>query len=374
MAASSSQIALTPPAETAEETILLPGQSPQGEYILAVLVKRSYSIQPRKRCVRLEPAAKLVKGDKHYGDPRITPVRFETDLIPYKVATDVVLNGTACAPGGKAVHALTCSLTVGSHRKDLLVLGDRICRFSEYGAPWFDEPVPFVTMPIRYDLAYGGVDIYSDPDMSLPYVRNPLGKGFVVKNTRLSVEGLPLPNIEDPRDTLSPHRLIAGEMADWERQPMPQGFGWYSKTWYPRAPLAGIMPADRPFEEKIWQAYHQLVPPEQRELHSKTRLPDIDFRYFNGASPELAVPYLQGNEPISLENLRPDGPLLFGLPGERPKIVLDIGFGPKELPPFLHTVMIRSDDMAVDLTWRGHTTYPGPDWLPLMKKLEIHIC
>src|SRR5215472_2647302 len=78
-----------------EELILLPGQSPPGEYILAVLVKRTYEIRPGEPGRRVPEAAKLVKGDMFYGDPKITPVKFESDLVPFKLATDVVLNGKA---------------------------------------------------------------------------------------------------------------------------------------------------------------------------------------------------------------------------------------------------------------------------------------
>jgi hypothetical protein len=37
----------------------------------------------------------------------------------------------------------------------------------------------------------------------------------------------------------------------------------------------------------------------------------------------------------------------------------------------LHTVMIRMEDRQVDLVWRTAVPYPGPDWLPQMKKMEV---
>jgi hypothetical protein len=84
-----------------EERILLPGQTPQGEYILAVLIKRTYDILRGQPCQRAVGPTKLVKGDKHYGDPRTTPVQFESDLVPYKLATDIVVNATAHSATGR---------------------------------------------------------------------------------------------------------------------------------------------------------------------------------------------------------------------------------------------------------------------------------
>ncbi len=323
--------------------------------------------------MRLPFPAKLVKGDKHYGDPRITPVQFESDLVPFKLATDIVVIGKACAPGGRPVSELMCAVQAGQVRKELLVIGDRTCIFQGNPYPRFTEPTPFFEMPVTYDRAYGGVDIRSDPGTSYPYPRNPLGRAFVVRNVKDSVDGLALPNIENPQQRLTPAGIITGEYPRWEQQLMPQGLGWYSKTCYPRATLAGVMPADRPFEEMMRKEYEKAVPPEQRELYRQTRLPDIDFRFFNGASPGLVVPYMNGDEDVALERLTPEGQLSFRLAGERVHIEIDIGFGVCEPQVVMHTLAIRSDDRQLDLVWRGSVSYPGPDWLPEMKKLDIHI-
>jgi hypothetical protein len=156
---------------------------------------------------------------------------------------------------------------------------------------------------------------------------------------------------------------------------MPQGFGWFGKAWYPRAPLAGVMPADREVEQELRKAYAAALPPDQRKMYEENGLPDMDFRFFNGASPGLAVPFLRGDEEVRLENLVPEGLLTFHLPGERPEVGLDFGLDLREPEVFLHTIQIRIDEQGrqVDLVWRAAAGYPGPDWLPEMKKLEILI-
>jgi hypothetical protein len=356
-----------------DQKIMLPGQTPQGQHILSVLVKRTYDFGKGGRCVRSAADKKLVPGDVHYGDPMNSTVRFESDFAPFKVATDVVLIGKAYAPGGQRTLSFTASLVIGQQRKELLIMGDRVARFQAKREPVFTDPQPFESMELRYERAYGGVDVYSDPKVPYVYPRNHLGRGFAVVNTQRAVENLPLPNLEDPNDRLTPARLCVGEFKHWERQPMPQSFCWTMKMWRPRSGFAGIMPADRALEQELRKAYSTLVPPAQKEMYAKTQLPDMDFRFFNGASAGLALPFLSGTEQVGLVNLDPQGKTVFQLPGEKPRIGVDIGQGNQEPVVFLHTIQIRMEDRQVDLVWRGAVPYGGPDSLPELKKMDVTI-
>ena len=228
-------------------------------------------------------------------------------------------------------------------------------------------------MELSYERAYGGIDVYSDKRMTYPYPRNPLGRGFVVSNSEQALQDLALPNLEEPSDRLTPNKLCIGEYNRWEGQPFPAGFGWFSKIWAPRAQMAGIMPADRAIEQELRQAYAKLVPADQREAYVKNGFPDMDFRFFNGASRGLRMPFLTGGELVLTENLSQEGILSFWLPKDAPHLGLDIGSGIQEPPVVLHTVMIRMEDRQIDLVWRGAVTYPGRDWLPEMRKMEVFV-
>jgi hypothetical protein len=337
------------------------------------LVKRTYDISPGKRCTRADRDRKLIAGDQHYGDPMNSTVQFEADFVPFKLATDVVLNGKAHAPLGQPSATFTASLCVGSHRKDVCVIGDRVCRYREGRDPVFTDPKPVTAVELKYENAYGGVDIYTDPKIQCAYPRNYLGKGFAVGKNKRAIDNLALPNLEDPKDLLTPERLSCAEVKNWEQQPMPQSFSWFFKCWQPRALLAGVLPADRAFEQEMRSAYAKFLPPAERKTYEESRLPDIDFRFFNGASQGLALPFLAGDEQIRATNLTPEGETSFQLPGECPGIGLDIGEGMKNSPVFLHTVMIRMEDRQVDLVWRAAFPYRGPDWLPQLKTMEIWI-
>ena len=252
-----------------------------------------------------------------------------------------------------------------------MVIGDRICRYMEGGRIAASAPAPFVSMELRDENAYGGIDVWTDPKMPLAYPRNKLGKGFVVKANPKSLLDLPLPNQEDPKDRISAERLCIQEMKFWEKQPVPAGLGWVSKTAPPRSGLAGVMPGDEPLEKEIREAAAQVLDKKNRELYLNNPLPRMDFLYFNGAA--LALPYLEGGESIRLENLTPHGLLEFTLPTEAPKVHIDMGQGPQEPPSVLHTVQIRGEDMQIDLVWRACVPYPGLDWLPQMTTFEMKV-
>ena len=354
------------------QNILLPGQTPQGQYILSVLVKRTYDIHENASCARADTDRKLVPADTHYGDPMNTSVQFESDFVPFKLSTDIVLNGTAYAPGGVPTTEFVASLYVGDLAKHLFILGNRVCKYRKGALPEFTAPQPIDKLALGYERAYGGVDIFSAPQLPCPYARNHLGRGFVIKNVRESVDDLELPNIEELNDRLTPERLCVGDVARWEGQPMPAGFGWYSRYWYPRAPLAGVMPADQLAEQEMRLAYAQAVPADQRALYEQTRLPEMDFRYFSGASPGLiADAFLQGNEVVRTTNLTSEGDFQFQLPSERPFVSIDIGAGSQQPEVFLQTIMIRMDDRQVDMVWRAAIPYAGPDSLPGLQTLEV---
>lgn len=357
---------------TSGSRIVLPGQTPQGAHILSVLLKRTYDIQAGQECARADEDELLNPGEVFWETPMNTSVRFESDFAPYKLQTDVVLIARVHAPRGKATQQCMVGLQIAGQVKQMQVTGDRRAKFTDKdSSPAFTDPEPFTDMGLRYERAYGGTDVFSDKSTVYPYPRNPLGSGFAVLNTQESVDNLLLPNLEDPSYLLTPERMCIGDYANWTDQPLPIGFGWVPKTWQPRCLLAGVMPADRATEQEMRAAYAKLVPAEHREAYVKHGLPDMDFRFFNGASAGLSLPYLSGGELVRTANLSPEGRLDFRLPTDSPRIGLDIGAGVKAPKVVLHTVQIRLEERQVDLVWRAAVPYAGRDWLPQMRKMQV---
>jgi hypothetical protein len=351
---------------------IAPTTDERGAPIFAVLTKRTYRFGSDQPVKLLETETAFVEGDEYWdgGDPTWSTVKLENDLAPYKLATDVVVVGRAHSPNGRPVTQMEATVGVGRFKKKLLVLGDRRCIYRPAKPPEFSDPVPFTEMEVRYDRAYGGKDEKSLPGIEFYYPRNTMGTGIAIKNLKEVVDGLPLPNFEDPDDLLTPERMILEEPDRWNKQPLPQGFGWFQKVWYPRCSFVGSIPGYVDVDEVMREELLNWVPKRQIALSRQFRLPSFDVRFNNGASWGLIVPFLSGNEHVSLHGLTPSGQCEFDLPGEKPRIVLDFGLGESELIPYLHTVCIRMDEQEVDLVWRGAKEYPGVDWLPQMKGMH----
>ncbi|MDJ0943330.1 MAG: DUF2169 domain-containing protein [Kiloniellales bacterium] len=355
--------------------LVVAGMAEDRQPVFSVLVKRSYRIENERPLVRREPAAPFQLTDLYYdhGDPEVCSVRHESDLAPYKLGTDVVVIGRAYAPGGKAVQQMTVGAEVGGRRKIIRVIGDRHCRYRPNAPPDFTDPEPFEAMEIRYERAYGGRDTKSLPEAPAFYPRNHVGVGFVLKNVREAIEGTALPNLEDPEDLLTPERLVLEDAERWNDQPLPQGLGWFQKTWYPRCSFVGAVPGTADPDEVMREERLGLVPKRQIALARQFKLPSFDVRFNNGASLGLVFPFLEPETLLRLARLTPGGNLSFTLPDDWPRIMLDIGLGENELPVVLHTVSIRVDDGEADLIWRGAHAYPGPQWLPNMKRMRAEV-
>ena len=364
------------PAKPALEPYqVVPGQTETRQHIFSVLVKRTYAIRAGA-LVRLERPRPFVLTDLYFkpGDPEICSVLAESDLVPYKLATDVIVTGSVHAPKGAQAQAVDAGIDVAGSRSIVRAYGDRQCLHRHGAAPAFTEPIPFRSLELRYERSYGGSDSRSIPDMPFAYPRNHLGRGFVLNNDAALVHGLPLPNFEDPADPLTPDRVIVGEPAGWARQPLPHGLGWFQKTWYPRCSFAGAMPAFLDPDTVLREMQLGLVPPNQVVLAKQLKLPSFDTRFNNGASRGLTVPYLQGGERVRLLHLSAEGSMEFHVTAERPAVAIDIGLGgPRQPVMFMHSMSIRCDENEVDFVWRASHEHPGIDWLPEMKKLEIEV-
>ena len=159
----------------------LPGTGPDGHPALVVVVKRTYGIDPvEARCKAAEKqeppllADKLFEGD----DPSKSSLRFEAEMVPYKRAVDVVLHGTAWAPGGRPVRTFDVTARVGRLERTLRIVGPRKAVWQPPKEekregkktlvpqpPTFTPPEPVAKVPLRWENTYGGESTYIPPDL-----------------------------------------------------------------------------------------------------------------------------------------------------------------------------------------------------------------
>ena len=303
-----------------------------GRDLLTVVVKATYAIRPDEPLELEEEQVPVDLTGTYYGDPAESSARFEPEVAFTKPGTDVVLVGHAYADRPGARHT-DVALQVGPIRKTVRVFGDRRW-ISSMGFEKISDPAPFERIPLQWERAFGGWDRTSnDPSDHRVEKRNPVGVGFRDKVLGVRMDGLPVPNLEDPR---APIRYPADK-------PTPVGFGFTGPHWEPRARYAGTY-------DEAWQASRMPLLPK-----------DFDRRFFNAAPPDqVTAPYLRGHEPVAVANASPVAWLSFRLPGEPPPHVTVVQRGEPDQPlePNLDTVIVDTDAMRVLLLWRAHVLIP----------------
>ena len=228
----------------------------------------------------------LVLGDTHLGDPATSSTRDESDLCPARPATDVFLRGTAWSPGGVERPWWEVSIRVGNVYQRAKVMGPRWWERTRGDAWRLTEPLPCMAVPLRYELAYGGVA--RDGDRAERCEENPVGVGFAPRWWRDGRDRFEAPRIESFDDPVTAV----------DRPVTPQGFGPHGRAWLPRRARAGTFDA-------AWLRDRWPVMP-----------PDFDDRFWNAAPPALvADPYLRGDELVTLTGVRAEGEVSFRLPG-----------------------------------------------------------
>lgn len=194
------------------------------------------------------------------------------DLGMPKPRGEVLVYGTANAPGGTPVKAMDVAIGVGSLHKTLRVVGDR-----QWGwdsniqdlAP--SPPQPFTSLALTYAQAFGGP----------AFARNPRGLGHDPRRRLQAGEPAPLPNIEHPG---APIRRI-------EDTPDPAGFAALDILWPQRQGRAGTY-------DDSWLAerYPGLAD-------------DIDWTVFNAApSDQWFEGFPDGDEAVAVRGFHPDRP------------------------------------------------------------------
>ena len=98
-----------------------------GRELLVLVVKGTFIIPHKGERSRLaDEQVPLVETDVFTGEPGFSAPLYEIDFARRKQHCDVILNGSAYAPGGRPTERVKVSLRVGSWRKSFDVVGNRI--------------------------------------------------------------------------------------------------------------------------------------------------------------------------------------------------------------------------------------------------------
>ena len=283
-------------------------------------LKGTFTISDRLRFADVPVPVCL--ADEHYGEPATSSIRTSSDLCLEKHGTDVLLVGSAWAPGGEPTWQMDVSLTVGAITKRARVFGDRVWRAGASGVT-MEWIAPFVRMPLVWERAFGGADVTERGPIA--DARNPVGRGFRAPAGAARTEWT-LPNVEDQR------RLITEPKAT----PLPTGFAPIAPHWEPRKSYAGTY-------DDAWRTNRAPFLPT-----------DFDVRFFHVATPELIVTNaLQGGEVVTLQGMTPEGTLQFALPRANVEVSHRLDTGVETRPAHLDTVLLEPDASRVVMTWRS---------------------
>jgi hypothetical protein len=356
--------------------------------------------------------APLTVTDEYHGELNKSSIRLESDLAPFKPKCDVIVNGKAYAPAGRPARRFTVGIKINGPTqprplpprpqglnptiapspaaiaawqkeveelrakplqgpvildRQLAVCGPRYWEKGSFNGWALTPPEPIMSLPLRYEYAYGGECRIGLDDPAAKQVEpkyrltaeqrrqhpdgpdkapvahracesSPLGMGFAEEwyLKAKKIKRVPAPQIDLPDD---PVREFG--------KPYPaQGYGVIAKGWLPRRKLCGII--------------------DDAFIKSGKPLPeDFDFAFWNGAHPDLQVPWLTGSEEITLTNLCPHNMpgatrdrsgntlLQFALPGHQPFVLVryeDGAMVPTQAE--LDTLVIEPDEKKVSCVYR----------------------
>lgn len=298
---------------------LLP--DPQGIDSLFTVVKGTFSLNGKVTVA--DEQVPVALEEKYYGEPGSSSVRLPSDVGLAKPSTDILLVGHAYGPSGRPTTQVDVSVAVGGIRKVVRVLGDRVWRAGAGGAE-MSHPQSFTQLPLVWERAFGGSDRNAKGTVTEP--RNPLGTGFRLGDGERSLDGLRLPNLEDP----------TAPVTAWKDRPPPACFAPVAPHWEPRRSFAGT------YDERWQQERAPFLPV------------DFDSRFLHLAPPGLvAAKYLQGTEPVEVRGASPSGLLRFQLPELRVNVTYLLDRSPQVRPANLDLVLIEPDASRVILVWRA---------------------
>lgn len=281
---------------------------------VSVVVVKAVLFRQDGRWAYAPDTVKIAHADIFDGEPATGVLSIEQEIAPEKVATDLMVRAIAYAPDDGALADWPVSIEIPGRLSYGFQVRGPSSWASRKGGWHLSSPEPVRSVPIRYQLAYGGtVAAKNGTEQTFEY--NPAGRGYTGSGPAGDRTEIPAPQIG----------LLADFMSEKFGKDMAvHGFGPIAKAWLPRRGLAGTL-------DDAWARTRHPRMPE-----------DFDPRFWNAAPGPLQLsPFLRGDEVVRFINLRPDAPEYgFALPG--------ISVAGK-ISPDNHTVRFNLDTVSIDI-------------------------
>ncbi len=308
------------------------GLQKDGRQCIVVIAKGSWeipqSLDEAPRLITHNPLP-IFEVDEFFGEPGESAQKHEYDFARFKPACDVVMNASAYADYGFQEKVVDVNLRIDDKiDKSIRVHGPRVWR-SDLGLVSIDEADYFERQEIHYGLTYGGVDKTWEADgQTATYLANPVGIGYQPNAPRKAFVGQPAPQLESLK-----HRISGVN----DNAP-PMSFGVISKNFPERLKYAGT------YDDHWLKNVRPLLPD------------DFDERFYQCAPPDQRMPYIRGNEVVTLTHLSArDAVVQFKLP--RYKLFMSHmkgGLNEIEIEARADTLIIEPDENRFSIVWRGN--------------------
>lgn len=305
-----------------------PGLRPDGRELLVVVVKGTFDLPKNGETAKLAAEQlPLVEADQFSGEPGFSAPLYESDYAPVKPFCDVIVNGSAYAPGGKPASKVGVGVKVGRVAKAFNVVGDRVWESGSAGIGT-SFAKPFSKKEINYNVAFGGTDRFSKDEAEHDaFMPNPSGIGYRKGLTSGPIDGTPVPNTEERKEP------VRSPIGDYR----PMSFGPVARGWQSRAKFAGT------YDDDWLENVFPFLPA------------DFDDRYFQCAPEDQQTEHMKGGEEVTLVNLTPDGHRVFQVPRiDIPVVFFYLDDEQVKATPVVDSLYIEPDEERFIVVWRTH--------------------
>ena len=312
-----------------------------GQKHCVVVVRATFDVNDQGRCVPAPEQVPFVYCDQHHGDPGTTSVRFETDFAPVKPRVDVLVHALAVSSSGEPVTRLQVGFAGAGIHKVAVVSGDRVWTLGVTGII-ASPPLPFTSMPLSWDRAFGGSDLsHDDQTKRGSDLRNLTGVGFHLNDRDDSILNTRLPNVERHGDLMSA----------WTDKPQPIGFTPVGRGWHPRIGFAGTY-------DRHWFETRRPFLPE-----------NFDTRYFQAAPLDQQLDRLEADTRFTCANMSPGGTFVAHTPAF--DIPVTFRFESRQVQAVIHADTVILDPGGARLTLLGRTSVALPRKLAQLREIQV---
>ncbi|MDE8602987.1 DUF2169 domain-containing protein [Marinomonas sp. RSW2] len=311
-----------------------------GREVIVLVAKGTWSIPSQGEAPTpiYDNPVEVMVADSTLGDPASSPTLYENDLAPIKPKCDVVMHACAYSPNDEAVAERMVNLAVADQiNKSIRVFGPRAWKRTVLGAEP-DTAQPYLKQEIRYDLAFGGVDMtdYDSKGKMHECESNPIGIGYAPKTPLQDIVGTSAPQLEAVDQSIkSPDK----------KHYRPMAFGPIARRSQPRLSFGGT------YDQNWLDNVSPFLPD------------DFDEQYYQFAPQDQQMNYLQGGEKVTLVGVTPDQFRQFQLPTTQLYMAVIKSGGQEEiLDCHADTLFLEPELGRFSITWRAYVPieyYPG---------------